>query len=558
MYIREIDQPMGYALETVTESMDIFKAEEILSSRRQRRYSRVLRQGMEAKLERHLWICPFCGEHIPAYPCYFSKAIVHKPLPWREIHSCLSPQLSMFERTDSLTLNEPIGCGEWGCPKCGRSSGLSRRTRQVRYTVKRGQLQVSVKLEELEDVLCLRWLQKPIMSLCLPLTEKVVFNFRKGRVYLKLQDAWGRTCAGLDITQIPEAWNSGVLYDILTKSKANRRAFKKGFAMGYGKKLPFPDCELSLDKLVAMTRFIGYSPDFYCAIPYLEDSCRIDSSFHRAASILHRADRVPRLYGESQLPQVKSVKRVFYENAGLLFYLDECIKLWQLIGDVNVYRRLISCSSIYDILFRMHIYPGVEDYYRDYAAAKGPAAFARLIMTSFLQVNNEAIAYRSMSLYSRKLKREEWKEKRPHKKSPKWGENWEEYHDEDHRYTAAEYGPGSVEPPVIYSIPMHSTDRQIDACIIDGCCFAWLRSSNEYRAAGRALKNCLVRWEKDQNPVVAVRKEGRIVAAIEIDPETHTVIQKAVAGNRYIEAEPGLAQAYSKWKTRSRLSEKTP
>lgn len=558
MYIREIDQPLGYTLETVAESMDIFKAEEILSSRRQRRYSRVLRRGMEAQLERHLWICPFCGEHIPAYPCYFSKATIYKPLLREEIHNCLSPQLSMFERSDSLTLNKPIGCGKWGCPKCGRSSGPSHRTRQVRYTVKRGQLQISVKLEGLEDVLCLRWPQKPIMSLCLPLTEKIVFNFRKGRVYLKLHDAWGRTCAGLDITQIPEAWNSGVLYDILTNSKANRRAFKKGFAMAYGKKLPFPDCELSLDKLVAMTRFIGYSPDFYCAIPYLEDSCRIDSSFRRAASILHRADRVPRLYDESQLPQVKSVKRVFYENAGLLFYLDECIKLWQLIGDVNVYHRLISCSSIYDILSRMHIYPGVEDYYRDYAAAKGPAAFARLIMTSFLQVNNKAITYRSMSVQARKMKRDEWKKKKPHRKLLEWDGDLEEYHDEDHRYTAAEYGPGSVEPPVIYSIPMHSTDRQIDACIIDGCCFAWLRSSNEYRAAGRALKNCLVRWEKDQNPVVAVRKEGRIVAAIEIDPETHTVIQKAVAGNRYIEAEPGLAQAYSKWKTRLRLSEKTP
>lgn len=65
--------PCGYNVEQHNETVDIATAGQILSSRKQRRYSWAIRHEWQANLTRHVWVCPHCNAHIPAYPEYFGK-----------------------------------------------------------------------------------------------------------------------------------------------------------------------------------------------------------------------------------------------------------------------------------------------------------------------------------------------------------------------------------------------------------------------------------------------------------------------------------------------------
>ena len=103
-------------------------------------------------------------------------------------------------------------------------------------------------------------------------------------------------------------------------------------------------------------------------------------------------------------------------------------------------------------------------------------------------------------------------------------------------------------PPIGKEAPkevLEQTKNDIADCCVDGYRFSWLRSRADFRAAGEALNNCLISWQSTGNPVVAVKRDGRYVAAVEVSDGM--VVQARSADNQSMESVPSLNAAYLKW-----------
>ena len=378
------------------------------------------------------------------------------------------------------------------------------------------------------------------ISITFPLYETVVFNFRKGTTYLKLHDAKGTTYTISDITQKPESWCNGPLYNAFTANRVNQRMLKRMFLEHFGRTLPFSAQELTPNKYVLLTRFIRYSRSFYNAIPFTENTGRIDGAFKRVAKKLHCAEDLPALYEEYMLPKAKSIRKIFFENPGLFFYISECQELWILIQDINLYRRLLRSEANYDILLQLHLYPGVLDYYRDYIKGKGVKMFIANLEKRFASMNIEAVTYSSMNKHSKRMEQKRWKSGKLKNRCVELDEYGEE----------ADYITPGFPQPVRYSIPMHPVGENITPCVIDGFYFSWLYSTNDYVSAGHKLKNCLKRWERWQQPIVAIYKDTEIVGAIEVNVERLRVVQVHTKRNGDIKFDELLNHAFEKRKRR--------
>jgi len=540
LYSVKIEQPLGWKVESVIEKMHVCKAEEILSTKKQRRYTLAVRRDLQAELTKHIWKCPYCGERIPAYPEYFhNDTRNYEPVKRAMIADWATLQLSLFDdySNNSIGLNVPLANGERQCPRCGKKSMPSNKVQTITFTTDKHHLIISTEVRELNDIFSLRWLSNSWLNITFPLYETVVFNFKKGTTYLKLHDTSGKIFAISDVTQRPEAWNNGAVYEAITKNRINQRTVKRFFIDFFGSSLPFPNQELSPEKYVLMTRFMRYPRSFYSAIPFVEGSWQIDSSFKKAARCLHCAENVPRFYNKSMLPKAKSIKRIFYEEPGLLFYRAECQLLWEVVQDVNLYRRIIQSDRKYEILSQMHMYPGVIDYYRDYIAVKGAKLFINALEKRLDETNCDAVVYASLNSRAKRAEQERWKNKSK-KKAVDPDED-----DEDFRMFGL---PRSMK----YSVPMNTGCNSIKECSIDGYYFTWLYSMNDYIAAGQELKNCLRRWERWQRPVIGIYKGPSVVGAVEVDVDKKRVIQAHTKRNGDIKSDESLNNAFEKWKKR--------
>jgi hypothetical protein len=74
------------------------------------------------------------------------------------------------------------------------------------------------------------------------------------------------------------------------------------------------------------------------------------------------------LYKNSELPKKPSAKRLFFENAGLFFYIDESVRLWKILGNIDYFVDLFSEKEIYQLLSDLHTRTGMFDFLEDYAA----------------------------------------------------------------------------------------------------------------------------------------------------------------------------------------------
>lgn len=545
MHSVKIEQRLGCWIEEITEKRDISKAGELLSTRKQKKYTYALRNEDQATLVRHVWHCPHCGERTPAYSDYFLEGgDRYEPVSKSKIADWATLQLSLFELPETpVYFNSPLSNATRRCPRCGKVSKPANGRWRVTYCQDKHHLTISTEITDISDLFSLKWMSNFWMSITFPLYETVVFNFRKGTTYLKLHDANGTIYTISDITQKPENWCNGPLYNAFTANRVNQRMLKRTFSEHFGGTLPFSVQELTPNKYVVLTRFIGYSRSFYNAIPFTENTGRIDGSFKSVTKKLHRAENLLKVYEECMLPKGKSVRKMFFENPGLLFYKTECQELWILIHDINHYRRLLQSNANYEILSQLHLYPGVLDYYRDYIAVKGVKALVNNLEKRLADTNFEAVTYSAMNKQSRQKERERWKNGKVRKRviDP------DEY-DEGEDYLATE-----LPQPVRYSIPMHAVGKNITPCVIDGYYFNWLYSMNDYVLAGHDLKNCLKRWERWQHPVVAIFKDNEIVGAIEVNVERQCIVQAHTKRNGDIKSDELLNHAFEKWIRRYNL-----
>ena len=538
----EFRLPSGYSIDTCTETVSIDTAGDLLKTKRQFKYTKATRndETMTADMVRHIWICPYCGNRIPAYRRNFDISQSTRKMRSDFIDQWSTRQLSLFPKDDQLIeLQYPLPKGpEYKCPKCHRMSSHSGKERNATIVDDKDKIILSVELENLGDIFSIKWMPSGNINLSFPLVETVVFNFKRGTTFIKLHDADGGIFSICDITKQPQIWNNGPICEALHKYTILSRTLKRHFEIRFGGKLPYFGKELTPDKYVLMTRFVGYNRSFYDTIPFTEDSNEVDKSFSSIINQLRSADGALKLFESSSLPKSKSIRRIIFNNPGVLFYINECETLWGLIQDVNLFRDLMKHDMFFNIVSQLHLYPGIALYYRDYIKVKSAKSFIKKLTDDFNQTNYEAAAYAVMNSYQQKSEQAKWEcDETKHKAN----------YDDDEDYEDDPYI--TALPDVIhYSTPMGTVDQSIPTCEIDGFRFSWLRTSNEYRSAGEQLNNCLRGWSRSDGPVVAVFQSNKIVAAIEVINKR--MVQAYKRNNRIIEDDSNLGRAIKKWQTR--------
>lgn len=560
----------GYKIEQVNKRMSPDEAVALLSSKAQHRYSSVICCGSDVEVSRYIWTCPYCNAHLPAYQEYFFgtkrskkktkgrtkanslKGSGYVKIPRDKITETIEGQLqiSLFNDDRKIVLNRPMGDVKVKCPRCGKVARTHTQSKQITFTKKKHLFEITAECD-IKDVLAAKWISKLWEDVDFPVYETATFNFKKGRVYLTLHsDDWKKVYTVSDVTEKAETWTGGAIYNAFKTYKVVQRNFKRAFMNYYPNGFPFDQQELTLGKYVYLTRFIGYPRNFYDGIPFKLCTSRLDSSFKKIGRSLHNAANLEQAYNQSGLPRKsKTIRKIFFENPALMFYTDECVRLNQIINDVNLFRKLLSDESIFEILVQLHIFPNMYDFVIDYANLKGRKEFVANLLNHRTFVFYDAVIYSALSPVAKKIKQEKWKTKvfgRPAMN--------------DFDDIMEDPGIPILQRARMYSIPMSPTVKSIQDCEIDSYKFRWLVNSSDYSSAGRELNNCLTNWSPEDNPVVAVYDKNNIaVAAIEIiNSDDPYIVQ--VRGNRNSDIEDNhtLNRAYKKWKQRFNLEEAVP
>ena len=529
MFESAIQVPDGFIAVRRETAIAPEEAKAIIRRRRMDGFTSFRRRGDAIVLTEDRIRCPFCGSETPAYaPFHGAVPEAKKPrVGVRSFERWADPQRAIpgFVPDEYRLNNVWIPAEEYTCPVCGQDSTPLRRSRTLHIRARRGRAEISWDSASLKRVLRSGCFSGGTLTLIPPLSETVTFDLKKGRVVMRVTDAAGNLAAVRDLTGSRNTREESSVCRLIAASEPVREQLWLAFREAYGQELPFEEKDLTPELFTAVTRFVGYPREFYDAIPYDLETGRIEKSFRAVSRRLHRAAALPALYGASGLPGMKSVKRSFFARPGLFFYLEEAEMLWEAAGDPNIFCRLLTIPHIYDVLSFLHRFPDCAAFFRDYMLERGGPGLLRLLTDHWDGLQGYIARYCIMRPSSRAAERRKWR-------------------------GAAELIPGDMN----FSIPMQYGYRDIADCSVDGFRFVWLRSKADYRAAGEALNNCLVSWQTTGNPVVAVKRDGRYAAAIEVSDGF--VIQARAAGNRPMADSPALNRAYMKWRDKFRLEER--
>lgn len=513
--------PDGYEIVEKRRELPLEKAKEWLLTRRRQRYSTAERNGSSAVLTRHVIRCPHCGGELPAYPRFAIGlledwcGVIPATVPGHAVRTWAwdSPE----RQTGVLQLNEPCRAqGGYICPRCGGSSDAARRRERVCLRFDKTKLVVECRTTDLRTLLEDPWFPQERVVLPLPVCERLEFHFGRGRTCLRLLGPQGEQLAVRDITNGSTGFCS-VTVRLLQSHRLLRRAVARAFAAS-GIPLACRVAELRLQDLIEAVRFIGFPAAFYTAIPYTADTCSLDRSFYTAAARLHRANRVEQAYLAAGLPAAKSVRRIFFQQPWMLFYPQEAAAFWRAVESPSVFCRLMSGEQGCSRLAFFHQYPAAMVYFADYCRVKGVSALRRGMEQDAGEMYGAAMRYAVMNPRLRQQEQRRWKQK---------GNRRQEY------------------APSAYSVPVVSEPDERMEGATGGYTFRWLRSTNEYRAAGKALENCLTQWCVGMPPVLLVRKNGEPLAAVEV--KDGMITQAYLANNRLLRHNEALLKAAERW-----------
>lgn len=524
--------PLGYTIREETLTVSIEQAQEWLLTRKQKKYTCAQRGDFTVALTRHYIRCPYCNYKTYAYAREMNKAFdcggrAGERVGKERVRSWTSQQTTLFEDERAPLCLTPVVevASDLICPHCKNTMHPSDQTRRVELAHVGHKIWIRAEVLDVMELLSLPCLFDGAVRLEFPLFEAVCFNFRNGHTYVRLETAEGRCLTTRDVTADKYAWTAGAVYDAIAKSKYVRRVVGRMFRHEWRGALPFYPSELGVDELRMLTMFVGYKRPFYSTIPFEKSTLAVDASFRLQARRMRHARDVVSLYEQAQLPSMKSVRKVFFENEGLFFYLPECERLWALFNDPNHFVALLKGKDAYQILSDLHMRPMMFTFLHDYLTVVSKQHLLKRMHKYWYSVCRYAVNYGSMSDSMRKRERDKWQKHQ--------------------RGSAIGNFPA-------FAIPMCTPTERIRDCTIDEFTFSWLKTSADYEEAGKALRNCLTEWSTHNYPVVCVRKAGKIIAALEV--RNHFVYQARTANNNGLDAVPGLRSAYRKWHAKNHLS----
>ncbi len=513
-----------------------------LTSENQRRISSAAWESGHVKIIWHVASCPHCGNETPAYAEYIGKgASDFEAKPQAEISAWVLRQITVFgEQPEVMQFNTPVSAPDrYICPMCGTSLCFHDEPADILIKTTGKTVIVSKKLK-LTDLFHIKWIKARITVTNLDISELITFDFKKGRVFLSLKNSNAETLGSFDISNVKcDAYAEDPIFETIGFYNEVQKELKRLFSEMAKCPLPFAAGLLTVEKLILLTRFVGYSSGFYDALPYAEKDWLIDRSFDAAAKSLHYAAKVPALYEKSGLPNTKSIRKIFFESAALLFYIPELHGLWKIINDVNLFRSLITAADIFTELMCLHKRPGLLAFYSEYHAVFGGASLVKMLSQHSYEWHNYAVHYLVLNDYEKKIERKKWK-------------------DNFLRHMRMGYLYGCDLPGSRFSVPVPENPADSDRyagleCCICGYSFIRLKNSAEYIKAGKMLHNCLTDWQGFDGAVYAVMKNDRYLAAIEIKDDK--IVQAYAACNKEICNDKNLYDVYHIWKDKNKVTE---
>lgn len=530
----QLNIPMGYCLNEKSVELSIDQAQNILLSKKQKTNTRAERDDYKVTMKQHYIQCPFCYHKIPAYAREFNKAFSCHLTTDKRVHKNVildwtSQQMTIFEEERKpLFLSRVVDVAtDLTCPNCKNTMHYSDKTRLVELKHDNHKVFIRAEVLDIMELLSLPCLSSGEVRVEFPLFEVACFNFRNGHSYIRLETPEGKCIAVRDLTSNKYAWTSGAVYNAISKNKYVRRIARNMFSDEWQSKIPFFPSELGVNEMRMLTMYVGYDRKFYSAIPFVKGSLAVDESFEIQARKMRYANDIVSLYKKSELPNMKSIKKILFDNEGLFFYLEECERLWELFNDPNYFVTLFKEPEIYQILSDLHMRPMIFEFLKDYLKTGRTKRLLKLIHKYWHSVCRYAVNYSSMSKHMRNSEQAKW----------------------------IKHESGStIGGFPNFAIPMCNPTERIRDCSIDEFEFTWLKNSVDYEEAGKALNNCLRDWSTYNYPVVCVRKGGKIIAALEV--RNDFVFQAFTSNNDSLRKIPGLLKAYYKWHAKNNLSDK--
>lgn len=523
--VYHLNIPNGYTITENCTTLPLDAAARLLKTKRQHRYTSALRVGNNAVLARHIFTCPHCRHGSPAYVRFFSAGeYLRGRIPRDAIDNWYAPQISMFDReTTFLELNKALtseDLRDYICPRCGGQSSPGTSSYPVRLCSEGETISLSLTTFSLDTLLSLPTFGNDNNVYFIPpLTESIIFDFSTRKTYLRITDKADVLLYEEDVSRISDIWKDTLLYRLMQNNTLVQRRLRHLFAVQMHTAFPFSKAECTPEHFAVLTRFQSFPRSFHDAIPCTVKTGELDESFDEIAAALRCADALPDLYKNSGLPRMKSIRKIFFTNPGLFFYLAEAAALWDVIKDPNFFRSTLSLPRIYEILAFTHQFPGSMDFFADYAKREGIKSLISLLIDFSGTVKMFAIRYAAMHPIARKTE----------------------------SFVFEEYDE-LPEPQVslTYSYPMRTKrTSDITDSIVNGYRFVRLRTSRDYALAGKELRSCLDEHYPSIHPLFAIKKGSLFQCVIEI--RNDLVIQARMYNNAHIETSPNVFRAFNKW-----------
>ena len=518
-YLKKINLqiPTGYEILEKNHTLKTHKALDLLLSGKQSEYSKAIKNDNGTiTLFYPVIKCPYCSGELPI------KHSSNKTLRRDEIVQWGLGQLSLLEQEKTeLVINDKFSVDETiYCPCCRKESEKTENHYSVSISKKRRKIKVLCMFNSIEELLNTEWTEEVEIKSPFVYYETVVFNLKNGHTHIQITDQEGNSICTRDITQTPDCIKNGLIYNLLLTNQQMRKEIKKFFKDG--SVFIFHSKEITFEKLVMATRFVGYNRSFYNAVPYNIGTYKLFHGFKSIAKGLHIAKKIPILYKRLKLPTNKATRRIVLSNPGLIFYYREIGRLYCAINNIDYFNKILSFEHIYFILAKINCYPVICEFIREAFKYENSSVVINQIENNFYNLSEYAIRYMSMKDAVKRMER----------KRKKWLQLCSEY----------AYGEeASVLPSVVRFVPC----EEMADCEIDGYRFEWLVTSNDYEKAGRKMHNCLI---STYQPVIVIKSNGIYIAAIALDISNYKKITQAfMCHNRPVRDSVPLCLAIRKW-----------
>lgn len=449
----------------------------------------------EDKIEvvKRYWLCPVCGhKHYIERNSRISADSIEDRI------TC--PNLFYFPNvlnSECRNDRKPI----YFCEKCDNVVTAENKEYNFAVSCQYNIIKTELEIDDIEGLLNTGILDGDITNLIneMPVYECLYLDLNKGNVTLQIENSKGDIFSKVnELTEILEL-KSSRFFELLFYCDAIKSLMIKAFSETWGRSdFPFTEKDLNFELLFRLVKFINYPfADFYYCIPYDETEINVFPSFENIAEKIHRYDDLPVLFANSSLPKAKSLKRLLFTNPEYFFYFDELEKLWQLINDINLFMTVIKSEQIFYLLSQIHIYGKVFEYFDVFIKHNSIKSFCNLIVKDPLCFVLKALAYLGTADENKIYYETVFANKNFRLMEFNY---YFFYHNKS-----------------LFNIPMARINDKIKNCTIDGYNFVALKSKFEYLQAGKQLKNCLVGWDCIDHPVVAIKKNNKIVGAVEIN-----------------------------------------